>query len=90
MTLEEISKLANAGEKIYFHPTNVNDISKSLSQEFGDKSHWEKELSDLTKGYCIVQGSSLDSKGNIINPRPVTVKIDEITSDKSGDDPSNS
>lgn len=85
MSTEEISKLANANEKIYFHPTDVNDIAKNLSQQFGDREHWERELSSLTKGYCIVQGSSLDNKGDIINSRPVTVKIDEIVSEKTNE-----
>ena len=59
MKLDEIAKLANAEEKIYFHPTDVSTIAKDLSRDIEDKKRYEKELSLLNKGYCIVQGTKL-------------------------------
>ena len=79
MKLDEIAKLANAEEKIYFHPTDVSAISKELSENNEDRKRYEKELSQLNKGYCIVQGTTINSDGELYHPNPLTVKIDEIT-----------
>ena len=83
MKLDEIAKLANAEEKIYFHPTDVSTIAKELSKDNEDRKRFEKELSQLNKGYCIVQGTTIDSEGNLYHPNPLTVKIDEITRDNN-------
>ena len=82
MKSDEIAKLDNAEEKIYFHPTDVSSIAKDLSKNNEDKKFYEKELSQLNKGYCIVQGTELNSKGELYHPDPITVKIDEISSEK--------
>ncbi len=83
MKIDEIAKLENADEKIYFHPTDVSTIAKDLSKDAEGKKRYEKELSQLTKGYCIVQGSAVDSEGKLYQPNPLTVKIDEITDEKN-------
>ena len=83
MKIDEIAKLENADEKIYFHPTDVSTIAKDLSKNSEDRKRYENELSKLTKGYCIVQGSAIDSEGKLYQPNPLTVKIDEITNDKN-------
>ena len=82
MKTDEIAKLENVDEKIYFHPTDISSISKYLSKDNEDKKRYEKELSQLTKGYCIVQGSAIDSNGKLYPQDPLTVKIDEISLDK--------
>ena len=82
MKQDEIAKLANAEEKIYFHPTDVSAIAKELSENNDDRKRYEKELSQLNKGFCIVQGSTIDSNGELYHLNPITVKIDEI-SDKN-------
>ena len=81
MKSEEIAKLDNAEEKIYFHPTDVSSIAKDLSKNNSHRKVYEKELSQLNKGYCIVQGTELDSQGDLYHPDPITVKIDEIPYD---------
>lgn len=81
MKPDEIAKLDNAEEKIYFHPTDVSSIAKSISKNTEDRKRYEKELSQLNKGYCIVQGTELNSKGELFHPDPITVKIDEIISE---------
>ena len=81
MKQEEIAKLANAEEKIYFHPTDVSAIAKELSKDNEDRRRYENELSQLNKGYCIVQGTTLNSNGELYHPNPLTVKIDEIVVD---------
>ena len=78
MKLDEIAKLANAEEKIYFHPTDVSAISKELSENNEDRKRYEKELSQLNKGYCIVHGTTINSEGELYHPKPLTVKIDKI------------
>ena len=82
MKIDEIAKLENADEKIYFHPTDVSSIAKDLSKDSEGRKRYEKELSQLTKGYCIVQGSAVDSEGKLYQPNPLTVKIDEIRNEK--------
>lgn len=79
MKVDEIAKLANAEEKIYFHPTDVSSIAKDLSRDTEDRKRYEKELSQLNKGYCIVQGTTIDSDGKLYHLDPLTVKIDEIS-----------
>ena len=81
MKPDEIAKLDNAEEKIYFHPTDVSSIAKNISKNSEDKKRYEKELSQLNKGYCIIQGTELNSKGELYHPDPITVKIDEIISE---------
>ena len=82
MKPDEIAKLANAEEKIFFHPTDVSAIAKDLSKDAEDRKRYEKELSQLNKGYCIVQGTTIDSDGNLYHPNPLTVKIEEINFEK--------
>ena len=81
MKQEEIAKLANAEEKIYFHPTDVSAIAKELSK-YNDKKSYEKELSQLNKGCCIVLGPAINSNGELYHPNPLTVQIDKIDIDK--------
>lgn len=81
MRPDEIANLANAEEKIYFHPTDVSTIAKELSKDAEDRKRLEKELSQLNKGYCIVQGSTIGSNGKLYHSRPLTVKIDKITAE---------
>lgn len=79
MKPDEISKFDNADERIYFHPTDVSTIAKDLSHDNEDRKRYEKELSQLTKGYCIVQGTAMDSEGKLYYQKPLTVKVDKIT-----------
>ena len=81
MRSDEIANLANAEEKIYFHPTDISTIAKELSKDSEDKKRLEKELSQLNKGYCIVQGPAIDSDGKLYHSNPLTVKINEITTE---------
>lgn len=83
MKPEEIAKLANAEEKIYFHPTDISAIAKELSENNDDRRRYERELSQLNKGFCIVQGTTMNSDGELYHSNPLTVKINKITVDKS-------
>lgn len=83
MKPDEISKFDNADEKIYFHPTDVSDIAKELSQDNEDRKRYEKELSQLTNGHCIVQGAAVDSDGKLYYQKPITVKVDKIDNEKN-------
>lgn len=82
MKPDEISKFDNADEKIYFHPTDVSDIAKELSQDNEERKRYEKELSQLTNGHCIVQGAAVDSDGKLYYQKPITVKVDKIDNEK--------
>ena len=59
--------------------SDVSTIAKELSKDAEDRKRFEKELSQLNKGYCIVQGSTIDSDGKLYHSKPLTVKIDKIT-----------
>ena len=82
MKSDVINDLNNVGEKIYFHPTNIPEVAKVLANEGGRKK-MEEKLNQLTNGNCIVQGPAIDSNGKLYYPPPITVKIDEITTDKN-------
>jgi len=83
MKSDEINTLENASEKIYFHPTDnsISDIAGNISKD-GDKKHWEKKLSKLNKGQCIVHGHLRNSDGDVYSAEPVCVDISEIGMDK--------
>lgn len=50
---------------------------------YDDRRRYERELSQLNKGFCIVQGTTMNSDGELYHSNPLTVKINKITVDKS-------
>ena len=91
---DEINRLENASEKIYFHPNenSISDIAGNLSTDNSDRKMWEQKLSKLNKGQCIVHGHLRNSKGEVYSAKPVCVDISRISegssnvSDESEDD----
>ena len=81
---DEINRLENASEKIYFHPNenSVSDIAGNLSTDNSDRKMWEQKLSKLNKGQCIVHGHLRNSNGEVYSAKPVCVDISKIGVDK--------
>ena len=84
MKSDEINRLENASEKIYFHPNenSISDIAGNLSKDNNDKKYWEQKLSQLNKGQCIVHGHLRNSSGDVYSGKPVCVDISRIGIDK--------
>ncbi|WP_099353724.1 DNA phosphorothioation-dependent restriction protein DptH [Fredinandcohnia onubensis] len=73
----ELARLQMASEKVYFAPPDqeVSYIAGSLSYNPNDKKEWEKKLSSLKKGQCIVNGPVLDDRGELTQPIVTVVNI---------------
>lgn len=78
---DEIQRLQNASQKVYFSPpeTEINDISSFLSTENQKKKDWAKRLSNLSKGQCIVSGSVLKQDGNLERVSPIIVNVTPLS-----------
>lgn len=81
---EELDALENVDEKIYFHPTDnsITKIAGILTKDNNRKKDWEKKLTKLTKGQCVVQGEFLNSNDELKSSEPVIVNVDEIIGDE--------
>ncbi|MDV2884690.1 DNA phosphorothioation-dependent restriction protein DptH [Alkalihalophilus pseudofirmus] len=74
---DELARLQNASQKIYFSPPEqeISTIASSLAQNPTEKKEWENKLSNLKKGQCIVHGPTLDQKGELTKPIVTIVNI---------------
>ncbi|AOM83530.1 DNA phosphorothioation-dependent restriction protein DptH [Salisediminibacterium beveridgei] len=65
---DELTRLQNAGEKVYFAPpeSEIGPIAGNLVNQNEDKKHWERKLSTLSKGKCIVHGP-ISNNGELSN-----------------------
>lgn len=76
---DELARLQNSSQKVYFSPPEqeISNIAASLANDSTEKKIWEKRLSELKKGQCIVHGPILLPNGEISKP---IVSIVDITS----------
>ena len=76
---DELARLQNSSQKIYFAPPEeeINYIASSLSKDPQERKEWERKLSSLKKGQCIVHGPVIKPNGELSTP---TVNIVDITS----------
>ncbi|NMD72296.1 ATP-binding protein [Bacillus sp. DNRA2] len=74
---DEIQRLQNASQKIYFSPpeTEINDIASFLSTDTQKKKEWAKRLANLPKGQCIVAGPVLRPDGNLERNTPMVINV---------------
>ncbi|WP_227939012.1 DNA phosphorothioation-dependent restriction protein DptH [Alkalihalobacillus deserti] len=81
LSTDELARLQNASQKIYFSPPEqeVSHIAASLSQSPAEKKEWENKLSSLKKGQCIVHGPVLDSRGELTKPIVSIVNISPLS-----------
>ncbi|MCA0172965.1 DNA phosphorothioation-dependent restriction protein DptH [Bacillus sp. RAR_GA_16] len=74
---DELARLQNSGEKVYFSPPEqeISSIATSLSNDQHEKKQWEKKLSELKKGQCIVHGPIKTNGGELSKPVVTVVDI---------------
>ncbi|WP_059104434.1 DNA phosphorothioation-dependent restriction protein DptH [Shouchella shacheensis] len=81
LTADELSRVQNAAQKIYFAPPEgeISYIAGSLSKDGAEsKQYWETKLANLRKGQCIVHGPLIDQRGELTKPIVTTVDISSL------------
>lgn len=78
---DELARLQNAAEKVYFLPPEqeLSNIAASLSKDNSEKKIWESKLSNLKKGQCIVHSPILKENGELSAPLPTVVNISPLS-----------
>lgn len=78
---DELARLQNAAEKVYFLPPEqeLSNIAASLSKDNSEKKIWESKLSNLKKGQCIVHSPILKENGELSAPVPTIVNISPLS-----------
>jgi DNA phosphorothioation-dependent restriction protein DptH len=78
---EELARLQNASQKVYFSPPEqeISNIASSLSQDGSEKKQWESRLAGLKKGQCIVHGPVLSDSGQLSKPIVTIVDITPLS-----------
>ncbi|WP_236823039.1 DNA phosphorothioation-dependent restriction protein DptH [Bhargavaea massiliensis] len=74
---DELSRLQNAAQKIYFKPPEqeLSNIASALSKDASEKKDWEYRLSNLKKGQCVVHSPILKDNGDLSESVPIIVDI---------------
>jgi len=77
---DELARLQNSSEKIYFSPPEqeLSNIASSLAKEPKERKHWEGRLAGLKKGQCIVHGPILKENGELSNSLVTIVDISPL------------
>lgn len=77
---DEISRLQNSSQKIYFMPpeNEVSSIAANLAQETSVRKEWEKRLVTLKKGQCIALGPLLEESGTLKQGNPLIINISSL------------
>ncbi|KHF41548.1 DNA phosphorothioation-dependent restriction protein DptH [Halalkalibacter okhensis] len=75
----ELARLQNSSQKVYFAPPEqeVSTIAHSIAQDKTERGYWEKKLSSLRKGQCIVHGP-LEHNGELTKPNVNVVNISPL------------
>ncbi|MFD0824426.1 DNA phosphorothioation-dependent restriction protein DptH [Neobacillus sp. M.A.Huq-85] len=78
---DELARLQNASQKIYFSPPEqeLSNIAASISKDNQEKKYWENKLASLKKGQCIVHGPILQANGELSNPTVTIVDINPLS-----------
>lgn len=77
MAKDEIRRLQNAGQKVYFSPpeSEINDMASFLSTDVSERKDWANKLSKIGKGQCIVSGPMLKENGELQYGRPAIIDV---------------
>ncbi|TWT28398.1 ATP-binding protein [Planomicrobium sp. CPCC 101110] len=77
MAKDEIRRLQNAGQKVYFSPpeSEINDMASFLSTDLSERKDWANKLSKIGKGQCIVSGPMLKENGELQYGRPAIIDV---------------
>ena len=81
LDVDELARLQNSGEKVYFAPPEqeISSIASSISNDQQEKKIWEKKLAELKKGQCIVHGPIKATNGELSKPVVTVVDITPLT-----------
>lgn len=79
--VDEIARLQNAAQKIYFAQPEqeIAYVASSLTSDPAEKRHYESKLASLKKGQCIVHGPTALSDKNLTAPIPTIVNITPLS-----------
>lgn len=79
-TTDEISRLQNSSQKVYFMPpeNEISSIAANLAQETPVRKEWEKRLATLKKGQCISFGPMMQEDGTLKQGNPVVINITSL------------
>jgi DNA phosphorothioation-dependent restriction protein DptH len=84
MSSDEIMRLQNSGQKLYFAPPEgeIASIAGNLSNDPIERKSWENSLKNLKKGQCIFVGATQNSDKSLFPSKTVVVNIDSLKSRK--------
>ncbi len=79
-TTDEISRLQNSSQKVYFMPpeNEISAIASNLAQDSTVRKEWEKRLATLKKGQCITSGPMLQKNDTLKSGSPVIINISAL------------
>ena len=77
---DEIAKLDNVEEKVFFHPTDnsVKSIADTISYDTQSKRKWETKLMGLNKGQCVVYAQIKKENDELDSLKPYYVNVDSM------------
>lgn len=77
MTSDEISRLQQAAETLYFKPSSEEtaSIASMLSDQTHSQGDWVETLKKLQKGHCVVKADRIGNNGVFGSYPPVEVKV---------------
>lgn len=80
LSTDEIARLQNSSQKIYFLPpeNEISSIASNLAHDNAERKEWEKRLASLNKGQCVAHGPILKN-GTLQQSEPVIVNIDSLS-----------
>ncbi|MFB5089184.1 DUF87 domain-containing protein [Psychrobacillus sp. PGGUH221] len=81
MSKDEIQRLQNASQKVYFSPpeSEISDVAGFLSTETHLKKEWSTKLSKIGKGQCVIAGPVLKSDGSLTRTSPVVINVSPLS-----------
>ncbi|WP_078410114.1 DNA phosphorothioation-dependent restriction protein DptH [Priestia abyssalis] len=79
-TTDEISRLQNSSQKVYFMPpeNEISSIAANLAQDASARKEWEKRLATLKKGQCIAFGPILEENDTLKQGVPLLINISSL------------
>lgn len=76
MSSDEVERLQQAAQKLYFKPTNsgINDVAKAITSDNSERKIWMKRLNKLGKGECVSEGYE-EKLNSLVYSKPEIIKI---------------
>ena len=88
MTDDEVGRLQQAGQKIYFAPPDTEniDVAKIIDNTSSDTVRkWGIKLQRLGKGECVSIGQMRNANEDLIRYKPSKIKVTSLEERKNGD-----